>query len=94
MHPSNLLCVSTRVLVLRHLLHFDSRLTPKAGEGARRAKDKVCRAMEMEAGVVEREAAVEVKWKEITTARRSLKQVGDPNTSFTSVEAGCTSGAC
>lgn len=47
----------------------------EAGEESRRAKEKASRALEMEAGVVQREAAVEVKWKEITTARRSLKQV-------------------
>ncbi|CAN0105816.1 unnamed protein product [Ectocarpus fasciculatus] len=44
-------------------------------EESRRAKEKVCRALEMEAEVVEREAAVEVKWKEITTARRAFKQM-------------------
>ncbi|CAM9279798.1 unnamed protein product [Ectocarpus sp. 6 AP-2014] len=44
-------------------------------EESRRAKEKVCRALEMEAEVVGREAAVEVKWKEITTARRAFKQM-------------------
>ncbi|CAM9693051.1 unnamed protein product, partial [Hapterophycus canaliculatus] len=50
-------------------------LRREAAQGAQRVKEKVCRAVEMEAGVVEREAAVELKWKEITTARRALKQV-------------------
>ncbi|CAN0453598.1 unnamed protein product, partial [Ectocarpus sp. 12 AP-2014] len=44
-------------------------------EESHRAEEKVCRALEMEAEVVGREAAVEVKWKEITTARRAFKQM-------------------
>lgn len=47
----------------------------EAREEARRANDKACHALEMEAEVVQREAAVEVKWKEIATSRRALKQV-------------------
>lgn len=47
----------------------------EAREEGRRARDEACRAREMEAGVVEREAAVEVKWEETAGARRAVKQV-------------------
>lgn len=47
----------------------------EAKEEARRARDEACRARELEAGVVEREAVVEVKWEETAAARRAAKQV-------------------
>lgn len=46
-----------------------------ARDEAQRAKEKACNALEMESEVVQREAAVEVKWEEIMTSRRALKQV-------------------
>lgn len=50
----------------------------EAREEARRARDEACRARELEAGVVEREAAVEVKWEETAGARRAVQQVRTP----------------
>lgn len=37
--------------------------------------EEACRAREMEAGIVGREAAVGVKWEETAIARRAVKQV-------------------
>lgn len=51
------------------------RFGSEATDEARRAKEKACHALEMESEVIQREAAVEVKWKEIATSRRVLKQV-------------------
>ncbi|CAM9747583.1 unnamed protein product, partial [Laminaria digitata] len=47
----------------------------EAREEGRRARDEACQAREMEAGVVEREAKVEVKWEETAGARRAAKQM-------------------
>lgn len=54
-------------------LYLFSRLLVR--EEARRANQEACRAREMEAGVIEREEAVETRWREIAAARRAVKQV-------------------